>query len=239
MTDRVTFTGAVTSILRTTFAHAAMSASSSTASRSSRNKRRRLPSDDSDGSSDVSSDFDSTDEDSQGSHSDLDSEPEAAQEDVPVLSHAARRKEKKKSLLIDDADVAHAGRSAAQAGGKNTVKNTAELAPSKVPPRQNSVWVGNLAFKTTPQSLKAFFDGVGDVTRVHMPMKMSAGGPEGRGPKRENRGLVPRHVHTSILSQESIYLLELVLRMWTSLRRTPRRLRLRSRSSLSKEGVCS
>ena len=48
--------------------------------------------------------------------------------------------------------------------------------------RRNSVWVGNLSFKTTPDALRGFFDGVGDITRIHMPMKAGAKG--------ENMGLV-------------------------------------------------
>ncbi|KAG1735046.1 hypothetical protein EDB19DRAFT_1996054 [Suillus lakei] len=46
--------------------------------------------------------------------------------------------------------------------------------------RQNSVWVGNLWFKTTPDTLRDFFDGVGEITRIHMPTK--------KGTKGENMG---------------------------------------------------
>ncbi|KAG1873638.1 hypothetical protein DFJ58DRAFT_695872 [Suillus subalutaceus] len=48
------------------------------------------------------------------------------------------------------------------------------------PKRQNSVWVGNLWFKTTPDALRDFFDGVGEITRIHMPTK--------KGTKGENMG---------------------------------------------------
>ena len=68
--------------------------------------------------------------------------------------------------------------------------NTAELKPSKLPKRQNSVWVGNLSFKTTPEALRAFFAGCGEITRVHMPMKMASTGPGGRGAVKQNRGSV-------------------------------------------------
>jgi RNA recognition motif-containing protein len=34
-----------------------------------------------------------------------------------------------------------------------------------------SIWVGNLAFKTTPQVLKAFFGEDSGICRVHMPTK--------------------------------------------------------------------
>jgi hypothetical protein len=51
--------------------------------------------------------------------------------------------------------------------------------------KQNSVWVGNLAFKTTPQSLREWFErkleeagagGEGSVTRVNLPKKAGKGG---------------------------------------------------------------
>ncbi|KAF6747956.1 hypothetical protein DFP72DRAFT_584833 [Ephemerocybe angulata] len=54
-------------------------------------------------------------------------------------------------------------------------------------PRQNSVWVGNMSFKTTQENLKAFFAGVGEITRINMPMKVSAR----PNMPQENRGLVP------------------------------------------------
>ena len=87
------------------------------------------------------------------------------------------------------------------------MKNTAELPPSKVPKRQNSVWVGNLSYKTTPVSLRGFFEGVGEITRIHMPMKMVTGGPDDKRPRQENRGLV--RYGSSFLSVDSvpIYLL--------------------------------
>ncbi|OBZ70411.1 Nucleolar protein 13 [Grifola frondosa] len=100
-------------------------------------------------------------------------------EDAPVLSHAQKRRQKKER------------------------DNTAELPPSKIPKRQNSVWVGNLSFKTTPESLRAFFDGVGEITRVHMPMKLVSGGPDRKGARKENRGSVTSHnlvFHASSLS---------------------------------------
>lgn len=103
-------------------------------------------------------------------------------EDVPVLSHAEKRKQKKKEQKKSDPTDE-------QNVKKTKVRNTAELAPSKVPKRQNSVWVGNLAFKTTAQSLRQFFDGCGEITRIHMPMKLSSGGPSG-GAVKENRGSV-------------------------------------------------
>ncbi|KAF9231899.1 hypothetical protein BU15DRAFT_90800 [Melanogaster broomeanus] len=46
--------------------------------------------------------------------------------------------------------------------------------------RQNSIWVGNLSFWTTQDALRAFFEGVGEITRIHMPAKP--------GKKGENMG---------------------------------------------------
>ncbi|KAG9317741.1 hypothetical protein JVU11DRAFT_1958 [Chiua virens] len=48
--------------------------------------------------------------------------------------------------------------------------------------RQNSVWVGNLSFRTTQEALRGFFDGVGTITRIHMPMRC------GRELQNENMG---------------------------------------------------
>lgn len=57
--------------------------------------------------------------------------------------------------------------------------------------RQNSVWIGNLAFKTTPEGLKEFLEkgvtelggkGEGSVTRVNLPKKSNkAGFSENKG----------------------------------------------------------
>ncbi|KAI0698524.1 hypothetical protein C8T65DRAFT_660472 [Cerioporus squamosus] len=137
-------------------------------------KRQRI----SDESDHDASGSDSDDSESSQSASDTSSEAEEEQ----VLSHAEKRRQKKKEK--------HAAKSADEPSGKKgqaKVQNTAELPPSKVPKRQNSIWVGNLSFKTTPASLRAFFEGVGEITRVHMPMKMATGGPE-KGPRKENRG---------------------------------------------------
>ncbi|RPD67322.1 hypothetical protein L227DRAFT_559271 [Lentinus tigrinus ALCF2SS1-6] len=114
-----------------------------------------------------------------------DSEASADEDEEPVLSHAEKRRQKKKEQrAAKDTDAEDAD----SKKDKTRVQNTAELPPSKLPKRQNSIWVGNLSFKTTPASLRTFFEGVGEITRVHMPMKMAAGGPEGKGPRKENRG---------------------------------------------------
>jgi RNA recognition motif-containing protein len=122
----------------------------------------------------------------------IDAEP-TEEEDVPVLSHAELRRQKKREVKAQKTaagDSSKTNKPTSAEKSKDKVKNTAELAPSKVPKRQNSVWVGNLSFKTTPDALRRFFDGVGDITRVHMPMKMASAGPGARGAVKENRGFV-------------------------------------------------
>lgn len=96
----------------------------------------------------------------------------------PVLSHAEQRRQKKKQKR-EPADAT------TPAEPKPTNGKSAERKSDPLPKRQNSVWVGNLAFKTTTVSLKGFFDGVGEITRIHMPMKAA----NGTGP-RENSGCV-------------------------------------------------
>ncbi|KAI0092025.1 hypothetical protein BDY19DRAFT_885147 [Irpex rosettiformis] len=132
-----------------------------------------------------------SDDDSDGASSSSASEVGVgAEEDVPVLSHAEQRRQKRKEQKVKKGLVKTPDGDNASPGDKKAtkVKNTAELAPSKIPKRQNSVWVGNLSFKTTPDALRQFFDGVGEITRVHMPMKMASAGPNGRGAVKENRG---------------------------------------------------
>ncbi|EUC57699.1 RNA recognition motif protein [Rhizoctonia solani AG-3 Rhs1AP] len=108
-------------------------------------------------------------------------EPEPEPE-VEVLSHAAQRKAKKRKLK--------------EAHGVEDAKETTPKHPTKpqskpndkpeLPVHQNSVWVGNLSFKTTEAQLKAFFADAGEVSRIHMPKKLEVG--QGRGMRGENRG---------------------------------------------------
>ena len=150
--------------------------------KSHKRKRAPPPEDSSDSDSDAPQD---------GADAEENADDAAMEEDVPVLSHAEQRRQKKKQqqkaakAQIEDADEDAAPKAKAQ-----KVKNTAELAPSKLPKRQNSVWVGNLTFKTTPEALRTFFAGCGEITRVHMPMKMASTGPGGRGAVKQNRGSV-------------------------------------------------
>lgn len=108
--------------------------------------------------------------------SDSSSSPEPGQtEDVPVLSHAAKRKERKAVLKK------------ALSAESPTKKEEKEGQTSRPLKRENSIWVGNLSYKTTPESLRRFFDGLGEVTRVHLPTKLGKASP-GDPARRENRG---------------------------------------------------
>ena len=158
------------------------------------------------------------------SSEDEQSEDEAApEEDVPVLSHAEQRRQKKKQKKSEATTESRDAPDEPAKAKKQKVKNTAELAPSKVPKRQNSVWVGNLSFKTTPDALRRFFEGCGEITRVHMPVKMASAGPGGRGAVKENRGLVcfVCVIHRLHIICDFFPLLD--LHMWTLLRPMRRR----------------
>lgn len=107
-------------------------------------------------------------------------------EDVQVLSHKAQRRLKKKQKLLESGSKDEETPSATiSKKGKSKSKEAKGEKKEDLPKRQNSVWVGNLSFRTTPDSLRTFFEGVGEITRVHMPMKAGAGG---KGAKSENRG---------------------------------------------------
>ena len=118
---------------------------------------------------------------------------------MKVLSHKEQRRLKKKQKLMENEDSPE-GQSAEadeskEGGGKQTSKKKNGKEKKKKsdesesqPKRQNSVWVGNLSFKTTEEALKNFFDGVGEITRVHMPKKSNPGAPKMSRP--ENRGCV-------------------------------------------------
>ncbi|KAF8165735.1 hypothetical protein B0H34DRAFT_794092 [Crassisporium funariophilum] len=116
----------------------------------------------------------------------------------PVLSHAERRRKKKEEKL--------ASKLKAQEGSatkKRKLKDgTAQDAGAK---RQNSVWVGNMSFKTTQENLRTFFADVGEITRVNMPTKL----PAAPGLKPENRGFAyvdfatPEAKHIAIALSEN------------------------------------
>jgi hypothetical protein len=118
-------------------------------------------------------------------------------EDEQALSHAEKRRQKRKltrtgadGVLPTDA----ADKSAKSTKpSKPAKKDDAAPALEGATRRQNSIWVGNLSFKTTPDGLRKFFDGCGEITRVNMPMKSTSGdaGAKWKGaslPGRENKG---------------------------------------------------
>ncbi|KAG5639679.1 hypothetical protein H0H81_005862 [Sphagnurus paluster] len=115
-----------------------------------------------------------------------DSEDEAvATPDEPVLSHAERRRQKRAAKLkakkdaVEDADVEGEGSSKK----KRKLENGTAV-PVPAAQRKNSVWVGNMSFKTTQENLRTFFKDVGEVVRIYMPTKPAANPamkPENRG----------------------------------------------------------
>ncbi|TRM67891.1 hypothetical protein BD626DRAFT_480109 [Schizophyllum amplum] len=130
----------------------------------------------SDADSDSDSEFDdASDEDDAVMHDDGDDE-------APALSHAERRRQKKKEKLEAKAAAAVEGSST-----KKRKLENGDVAPptaAATTKRQNSVWVGNMLFKTTQDDLRGFFKEAGEVTRINMPIKAS-GRPGGA---QENRG---------------------------------------------------
>ena len=100
----------------------------------------------------------------------------------PVLSHAERRRRKKEQKL-----AAKLKEEEGSATKKRKLKDGSAkvVVPIK---RQNSVWVGNMSFKTTQEDLRTFFEDAGEITRINMPTKRAAG----PGLKPENRGYVLR-----------------------------------------------
>ena len=114
-----------------------------------------------------SSESDSSSGDSEENDEDTD--------EIQVLSHAAKRKLRNKE----------------QKKAKGIQQLSESPAVDGIPKRQHSVWVGNLAFKTTEHSLRAFFQrGVPgcEVTRVHLPTKTGKDVGGGKGMRGENRG---------------------------------------------------
>ena len=112
----------------------------------------------------------------------------ADEPDEPVLSHAERRRQKRRKLNSGGAVSADVSESPTKFTSKP--KKGKEKEKGKKPGeiaeggdillrRQNSVWVGNLAYKTTAVMMKAFFGGL-EITRIHMPLKAP---PNGIGPK--------------------------------------------------------
>ncbi|KAL4081504.1 hypothetical protein V8B97DRAFT_2020265 [Scleroderma yunnanense] len=134
-----------------------MSPDSSSSSSSSPSKRK-LPLDD------------ATSDDEENSSDSLDqNQPD---EDVGVLSHAERRRQKKRELKAVEAA---AKKRKLNDGSAATSQSTSRVSDETRLKRQNSVWVGNLSYKTTRDALKQYFDGSGEITRIHMPKRPGTG----------------------------------------------------------------
>ncbi|KAF5363719.1 hypothetical protein D9756_000290 [Leucocoprinus leucothites] len=151
-----------------------------------RQKRKRELENTVDSDSDVS-DTDSDSDSSSSTSSNEEDKPITPAEEgdgIPVLSHAAKRKQKQKEQKLqkqkDDLDAPKKKRKLKD----GTAINGAAI--GKVFKRQNSVWVGNMSFKTTEENIRTFFKdrGAGEVTRINMPTKAA----KGPGMRAENRG---------------------------------------------------
>ena len=109
-----------------------------------------------------------------------DSDSSSDEEEVQVLSHKAQRRLKKKekklskSAATDNADVSGPSNPIQTSPKKEKGKKEKTADKNSQPRRKNSVWVGNLSFKTTPDTLRTFFNGVGEITRINMPTKVGA-----------------------------------------------------------------
>jgi hypothetical protein len=116
--------------------------------------------------------------------------PELAEgeEDVPALSHAEKRRQKKK--LAKGSGDASTSASVSASPVKEAKSDAATTTARQS--RQNSIWVGNLSYKTTEADLRKFFEDAGEITRVNLPLKPAAAGQPGAKWKsaRENRGCV-------------------------------------------------
>ncbi|KAF9472179.1 hypothetical protein BDN70DRAFT_868641 [Pholiota conissans] len=118
---------------------------------------------------------------------DDDAEETPAEPEVPVLSHAERRRQKKEAKL-----AAKANEEAAEAEAEGAAVKKRKLKDgsakkvdaSSTKHRQNSVWAGNMSFKTQQEDVRRFFKDVGEITRINMPTKA----PAGPGMRPENRG---------------------------------------------------
>ncbi|RDB19840.1 Nucleolar protein 13 [Hypsizygus marmoreus] len=112
--------------------------------------------------------------DSDDSASDSDNSDTESTPDELVLSHAERRRQKKAEKLKVKEEAA---------SKKRKLKDGTAI-PVPAGKRQNSVWVGNMSFKTTQDNLRTFFEGAGEIVRIYMPTKPAvnpAMKPENRG----------------------------------------------------------
>jgi RNA recognition motif-containing protein len=99
-----------------------------------------------------------------------------------VLSHAAQRRlQKRLKTVVTDNATGEKGGPAASIATRTNNSN----------PGVHSIWVGNLAFKTTPDALKGFLGNMEDIKRIHMPTKALHGTHSNtKGARGDNRGFV-------------------------------------------------
>jgi RNA recognition motif-containing protein len=95
-------------------------------------------------------------------------------DDTVALSHAERRRQKKKDQKAQEQPSKK--RKLTDSSVTDVSAKDSKPTGKAQPKRQNSVWVGNLWYKTTPDALRDFFDGVGEITRIHMPTKKGTKG---------------------------------------------------------------
>ncbi|KAG9024532.1 hypothetical protein FRB95_011370 [Tulasnella sp. JGI-2019a] len=112
----------------------------------------------------------------------LKDEPTTALEiEESALSHKQLRKLKRKR---ERGEVGVADESSLPKPKKSKAEKDKVDPAAASTKRENSIWVGNLAYKTTQDDLRTFFDGTGEITRINMPK-----GPiKGSAVKRENSG---------------------------------------------------
>ncbi|KIK29179.1 hypothetical protein PISMIDRAFT_27153 [Pisolithus microcarpus 441] len=101
------------------------------------------------------------------------SETDEPNDDAHVLSHAERRRQKKRELKA--AKTIEAPHKKRKVDDSSATRTKAAATGEPKLKRENSVWVGNLSYKTTRDGLKRFFDGIGEITRIHMPKKPVTG----------------------------------------------------------------
>jgi RNA recognition motif-containing protein len=104
----------------------------------------------------------------------------------PVLSHAERRRRKREEKIAEKLKEEDGGHPHKKRKLRDGTTKTIEATSHSTTKRQNSVWVGNLSYKTQYDSLRTFFKAAGEITRIHMPTKTLTR----PGMKSENRGCV-------------------------------------------------
>ncbi|TEB37148.1 RNA-binding domain-containing protein [Coprinellus micaceus] len=100
-------------------------------------------------------------------------EDEKPDDGEPVLSHAERRRQKRlsKQKAAEANDSEGILKKRKLDDGSATTAKDSKSNGDRTKARQNSVWVGNMSFKTAQDDLKRFFADCGEITRINMPTK--------------------------------------------------------------------